>query len=604
MALYDAFVSYSHAKDKPVAAALQSVMQRLGKPWYRRRALRLFRDDTSLSATPGLWPSIEQALANSRFLILLASPQLARSKWCGLEVAYWLEHKSLDTLLVALTEGELAWDDAAGDFRRTETTPLPLSLQSKFRTEPKSIDLRPYRDAPNARDAKFLDAAADLASAVHGVPKEDLLSQEVRQQTRALTLAWSAAAVLLALTGAVAWQWAEAVGQKREAVAQRMIAEQQRAAAEQAEHRAVAERDRAERNLALARSAAEDLVVKIAQGLRDVQGMRVESIRQIFETAQVVMDELVKSAPKDPLLQRTRANMLNEFSLIYLAAGDFDLARRAAEESLAIMRQLLAAEPDDAARQRDVGVVIERLGDVLTVLNETGAALAAYEEGLALARKLAAAARDDRQRQRDLYVSLEKVGVARLAVKDEPGALAAFEEALATIRKLVAAEPENIAWQRDLNVILVKIGDRRLAAGAKEEAATFFEEALQVARRLVASAPANVRWQRDLAVALQRVGDIRFTTDDRTGALAAFEEGLDIARRLVAADPGNTEFRTSLIIMLHRVSTASDRPRAREALLEAIAIVEALERDGKLTAIQQNWPRLLREELAKISAER
>ena len=67
MALYDAFVSYSHVKDKPVAAALQSVIQRLGKPWYRRRALRLFRDDTSLSATPGLWPSIEQALCNRAF---------------------------------------------------------------------------------------------------------------------------------------------------------------------------------------------------------------------------------------------------------------------------------------------------------------------------------------------------------------------------------------------------------------------------------------------------------------------------------------------------------------------------------------------------------
>jgi len=39
MALYDAFISYSHSKDKPTAAALQSVIQKLGKPWYRRRAL-------------------------------------------------------------------------------------------------------------------------------------------------------------------------------------------------------------------------------------------------------------------------------------------------------------------------------------------------------------------------------------------------------------------------------------------------------------------------------------------------------------------------------------------------------------------------------------
>ena len=75
MAIYDAFISYSHAKDKPVAAALQSVVQKLGKPWYRRRALRVFRDDTSLSATPSLWPSIEQALGQSRFLICSRRPR-------------------------------------------------------------------------------------------------------------------------------------------------------------------------------------------------------------------------------------------------------------------------------------------------------------------------------------------------------------------------------------------------------------------------------------------------------------------------------------------------------------------------------------------------
>src|SRR5262247_2303261 len=107
MATYDAFVSYSHAKDKPVAAALQLVMQRLGKPWYRRRALRVFRDDTSLSATPSLWPSIEQALGNARFLVLLASPEAAASPWVTKEVSYWLDHKGADTLLIALTDGAL-----------------------------------------------------------------------------------------------------------------------------------------------------------------------------------------------------------------------------------------------------------------------------------------------------------------------------------------------------------------------------------------------------------------------------------------------------------------------------------------------------------------
>src|SRR5689334_16870970 len=116
MATYDAFISYSHAKDKPIAAALQGAVQKLGKPWYRRRALRVFRDDTSLSATPHLWPTIEHALGDCRYFILLTSPEAAASKWVNKEVMHWLEHNSVDTLLIGLTDGTLRWDESASDF--------------------------------------------------------------------------------------------------------------------------------------------------------------------------------------------------------------------------------------------------------------------------------------------------------------------------------------------------------------------------------------------------------------------------------------------------------------------------------------------------------
>ena len=172
--MYDAFVSYSHAKDKPVAAALQSVIQKLGKPWYRRRALRVFRDDTSLSATPQLWPSIEQALAQSRYLILLTSPEAAASPWVSKEVEYWLTHKSPDTLFVGLTDGELAWDGKKRDFKWAANTPLPKPLKGRFAAEPKWIDLRPYRDGADPRDARFIELGADFAAAIYDMPKEDL----------------------------------------------------------------------------------------------------------------------------------------------------------------------------------------------------------------------------------------------------------------------------------------------------------------------------------------------------------------------------------------------------------------------------------------------
>jgi len=76
---YDAFISYSQAVDRPIAEAIQRALHRVAKPWYRLRALRVFRDATSLSANPALWPAIEEALGQSRFLILCASPPAATS---------------------------------------------------------------------------------------------------------------------------------------------------------------------------------------------------------------------------------------------------------------------------------------------------------------------------------------------------------------------------------------------------------------------------------------------------------------------------------------------------------------------------------------------
>ena len=76
---YDAFISYSHALDGELARALESGLQGFAKPWYRMRALRVFRATTSLSDNLGRWSSIEAALASSAGLVLRASPGAARS---------------------------------------------------------------------------------------------------------------------------------------------------------------------------------------------------------------------------------------------------------------------------------------------------------------------------------------------------------------------------------------------------------------------------------------------------------------------------------------------------------------------------------------------
>src|SRR3954449_1084957 len=139
---YNAFISYSHAADGKLAPALQSALQRFAKPWYRRRALRIFRDQTSLAATPELWPTIQTALDDSRYFLLLASPEAAQSKWVRREVSHWLATKPAGRLFIVLTGGELVWDETAGDFDWTKTTSLPQELRGASPAEPLWVDLR------------------------------------------------------------------------------------------------------------------------------------------------------------------------------------------------------------------------------------------------------------------------------------------------------------------------------------------------------------------------------------------------------------------------------------------------------------------------------
>jgi WD40 repeat protein len=216
---YDVFVSYSHAADGQLAPALQAGLQSLGKAWYRRRALRVFRDKTSLSASPELWPSIERALAASRFFVLLASPEAAGSRWVDQEVRWWLQHRSPATMLIGLTSGELAWDGRTGAFDPAGTTALPPAALAWPGVEPLWIDLRWARQSRHVsqRDPRFRDAVADLAAPVHGLPKDELIGEDIRQHRRALRLARGAVAALLALTLAASLSAVVAVQRQAEA---------------------------------------------------------------------------------------------------------------------------------------------------------------------------------------------------------------------------------------------------------------------------------------------------------------------------------------------------------------------------------------------------
>ena len=199
---YDAFISYSHAADRNLAVALQRGLSQFAKPWYRRRALHVFRDDTALAVSPHLWSSIVEALDGSRTLILMASPEAAASEWVNRELDHWTATKPDDRILPVVTAGDWVWDDGVQGFDVARSSAVPPALLSAFADEPRHLDLRWAKDEPNLalRNGRFRDAVAELAAPIRNVPKDELESEDLHLHRRAMRLARGAVIALLGLT--------------------------------------------------------------------------------------------------------------------------------------------------------------------------------------------------------------------------------------------------------------------------------------------------------------------------------------------------------------------------------------------------------------------
>ncbi len=215
---YKAFISYSLKADKDLATALQSALHRFAKPWYKLRAMRVFRDQANLALNPHLWKSIKEALDQSEYFILLASPEAAKSAkadkpaWVPKEVDHWLSKRTPETLLIVLTDGEIVWDQTAGDFDWTKTTALPSNLGKIFSEEPLYLDFRSVRTQTDLslRSPDFLNKIARIAASLHGRSLDELIGDDIREHKRTRRLAWSvviAAGLVFVVIGGTTWLW-------------------------------------------------------------------------------------------------------------------------------------------------------------------------------------------------------------------------------------------------------------------------------------------------------------------------------------------------------------------------------------------------------------
>jgi len=289
---YEAFISYSHEADSAFATELQRTLNRIARPtykWWQWWPPRVFRDQTNLAAAPDLAAEIREALLASDSFVLLASPQAAGSRWVDREAATWCEQRPRDRLLIALTNGALAWDVGRRDFDRERTNALPPALAGVFEVEPLWVDFTAVHAQDGHRsNPTFLDGAATLAAAIRGTDKDRIIGEDARQQRRTKQLVAGAVALLTLLAVAATVAAAYAFIQRNRADERARLATSRQLAAE-----ALVSLDTdPEQSLVLAARAATTAPTnEAADALR--QALRTSRLREIVNARAPVVDTAV-----------------------------------------------------------------------------------------------------------------------------------------------------------------------------------------------------------------------------------------------------------------------------------------------------------------------
>ncbi|MEV4345187.1 TIR domain-containing protein [Actinoplanes sp. NPDC049596] len=377
---FDGFISYSHSGDGRLAPAVQRGLHRLAKPWHRRRALWIFRDQTGLAVTPGLWSSIQTALDGSEHFVLLASPEAAQSPWVNREIEHWIATKSASRILPVVTDGEWAWDSGGGDFTEGSTA-VPPALRGVFDEEPFFLDLRWARGAEHLslRHSRFRDAIAQLAAPMHGISKDELEGEDVRQHRRTRRLL-SGATVTLALLAVLATvsglsavrngerakaAAAEALRQQQLAGDQRYIAAQSAAEAKRQQELARQQQSRAAQATAAAEQS--ERMAQEQQELADQATAVARRQRQLADQAAVRTEQQQALAAKaaelaDQLQQEAQGLKEEARKQARIAEEQHRLAREAAAEA--------KAQQAKAEQQQRISVSRRLMNEAVTTVGD------------------------------------------------------------------------------------------------------------------------------------------------------------------------------------------------------------------------------------------
>jgi len=566
---YWAFISYSHA-DKSWGDWLHRALETYRVPkrlvgktgasgLVPRRLYPIFRDREELSVSSSLGATIQQALQQSRSLIVICSPRSARSRWVNEEIKYFKGLHREDRILALIVAGEPnAGESSAGASPEEECFPEAL----RFRTGANG-ELTPELTEPIAGDARKgkdgrLNAKLKLIAGLVAVDYDALKQREQERRRRYLMgLTALASTIALAMTGLAIF----ALAAEREAQKQAKAAN-------------------------TARDQADGLINFMLLDLRDKLKPigRLKILGDVSNKARAYLDGL-PSEQMNSSRMRQRAVMLTNLGDVLKDEGDLSESLDALQQSLKIDQRLADGDPTNIVWQGDLVAGYNRLGEALRAKGNSQAALDAFQQALGIGKRLVERDQTNNVWQSSLASSYQGIGQVHESGGNLKGALEAYQLSLKIRQMLVERDRGNTEWQRNLGVIYNRVGDVFSDEGKIQESLDAFEQSLAIAKSVAENDPGNTDWQSDLSVCYERVADMLKEQGKLAEALADFQLSLNIRRTLVEQDKSNTSWQRNLGINYLNVGDVykaqSKLAEALQAYREGVAIFQQLANQDK-----------------------
>ncbi|QKG71891.1 toll/interleukin-1 receptor domain-containing protein [Erythrobacter mangrovi] len=462
----------------------------------------LFKDREEEAAGASIGTAVETALANSEFLIVICSPNSAKSEWVNREIAWFKTHRDPRKVLALIVDGEPGSDEAEC-FPKALTHEVDgnLSVTDRFADMPLAADARDTGDGKRRAKLK-------LAAAMLGVGLDELVNREERRRlVRTRIIAGASLALALVMSGLT------------------LVA--------------VQARNEAERQRAEADGLIEFMLTDLREKLEPVG--RLDALDVVGTRAlDYYARQKLASLDADALGRRARALLLvGEISNL---RGDSEEALKAFTQAAATTKEQLARDPDNEQRIFDHAQSVFWVGAIAYGRGETENAETQFREYKRLADRLNELNPDKPEWRMESSYAETNLGVMYDELGRDAEAERAFTSALVQIDAVAASEPFSADRQVEIGATVNWLGKVKGELGKYEEALKLFRREIAIYRDLLLRDPSNALAKNRLSVALQFLGENQLFAGNLAGAIESTGQSLELNGELRLLEPDNTEW--------------------------------------------------------------